>query len=522
MKTKTYKNQYVKALMIVVAFFLLSNIMTVAQTIDTDFRNRNLKLLDHVNERLELIKQTKKDPINIFKELSDTGKILKEIAPSFHQEIINSLESGDVLYGAQLTYLNRISALFVSIDYQLKKIAQSQNDLISALASLERYHNAYIIYLKFYRNKQFRRLVNAEDQSYSIERKQVKRQISKLIQRKKLRETRLKAEKHLNRSKRHPAFNLIYDKSYWRKWRMALKGQTLIDFGNSIKEEFVHNASGIFGNSMGAIRWRKGWMWEDHATREHIKSLLKPLDIITEKVGYTPTDFFIPGHFGHNAIWLGTEEDLKKLGIWNNEIIKPFQKQIQNGLNIIETDRSGTHLKSLRNFMNVDQFAILRFRSHHLDLNEKKGIKTIYEVALSQLGKSYDFNFDVETTDQLVCSELLYQSFGAINWPTEDYLGRTTISPDNVVSLALYDDSPLELVYYSESNKTGHIQLKDLDDLAADIGFVKSGHNYKVVKKKCHYEDRKTAARERGFIKTRVCKKHLDDLIYTPHPRVNY
>ena len=132
--------------------------------------------------------------------------------------------------------------------------------------------------------------------------------------------------------------------------------------------------------------------------------------------------------------------------------------------------------------------------------------------------ETYDFNFDVETTDKLVCSELLYQSFGDVNWPTEPYIGRTTISPDNVVSLALFDNPPIELVYYALQNKKGEVIYKDIDDLASDIGFVKKGDVYKRPYKVCKDEEvKRPGSRGRETINRRTCETRFEDLVYTPH-----
>lgn len=227
----------------------------------------------------------------------------------------------------------------------------------------------------------------------------------------------------------------------------------------------LHHASGAFGNTSGAIRWRKGFLFKNDAIVNEIQDNLRPLDVITEKTSFALTDKFIPGHFGHNAIWLGTKEQLVEIGLWESQYIKPFHAQIESGFSIIETDRSGTHLKRLDDFMNVDEFAILRLN------NLSNNYETYYQIALSQLGKKYDFNFDVESTDRLVCSELLYQTFSHVLWPTEKYLGRYTISPDNVVSLSLYQNSPLELVYYiAGKNKTEHL-YKTIEELRRDISF---------------------------------------------------
>jgi uncharacterized protein YycO len=68
-------------------------------------------------------------------------------------------------------------------------------------------------------------------------------------------------------------------------------------------------------------------------------------------------------------------------------------------------------------------------------------------MAFRQVGKKYDFNFDVNTTDKIVCSELAYISFPAIDWPTDEVLGRHSISPDNVAQMA-WQNVPLSVVMF--------------------------------------------------------------------------
>jgi hypothetical protein len=52
--------------------------------------------------------------------------------------------------------------------------------------------------------------------------------------------------------------------------------------------------------------------------------------------------------------------------------------------------------------------------------------------AFAQIGKEYDFNFDVESDRRIVCSELAYVVFTDVDWPTSSVLGRYSISPDQV------------------------------------------------------------------------------------------
>jgi len=73
-------------------------------------------------------------------------------------------------------------------------------------------------------------------------------------------------------------------------------------------------------------------------------------------------------------------------------------------------------------------------------------------LAFRQVGKEYDFNFDVNTTEKIVCSELAYVCFPQIDWPTEKTVGRHTISPDNVANLC-WNNVPLQLITFYHDGK---------------------------------------------------------------------
>jgi hypothetical protein len=82
------------------------------------------------------------------------------------------------------------------------------------------------------------------------------------------------------------------------------------------------------------------------------------------------------------------------------------------------------------------------------------------------LGKKYDFNFDVNTTDKIVCSELAYVSFPSIDWPTQKTLGRYNISPDNVAQLA-WNNVPLKLIllYHDGQLVDETVQVEKMKEL---------------------------------------------------------
>ena len=216
--------------------------------------------------------------------------------------------------------------------------------------------------------------------------------------------------------------------------------------------------SGLFGNTIGLYESRKGKLYGDEEAKKNIQSVLQPLDILLEKTPFRLTDNLIPGHFGHVAIWTGTEAELVDIGVWDEQLIKQYAENINGNSNpdskddhqIIEALRNGVQLSTLEHFLNIDDFAILR--PIFDEENEKELTKEALMMAFRQIGKKYDFNFDVNTTDKIVCSELAYISFPSVDWPTEKTLGRYSISPDNVAQLA-WNNLPLKLVIFYHDGK---------------------------------------------------------------------
>lgn len=499
-----------KIFLLVIVFLLSQNVALgsdvykVQSKIDSALKNSKLKI--------ELAHQLTRD--------------FATVAVPFHKSLVFDLEQGNPLTGAQLTSLHGLVSSFISLAYRIEREFEQREDgfekLIYGVTLLELIRNTYI---QAFRNKKLRVLLNDKDSSFGIEKNELKKYLLNVLNKDFIDKVEVlytfyskeASEKLANTWKGHSRVIEKIRNNEFLKFREFILNSTASDWGREFSKFVVHHLSGGFGNGAGSIKWRRGHLENNQLVIDKIKATIRPLDIITEKAGFALTDTFIPGHFGHNAIWLGNERELVGMGIWD-DLPVIIKEGIKNGKNILETDRSGTHLKSLEKFMNVDEFAILRFKE---GIIQKGQVRKVYKVAVSQLGKKYDFNFDVETTDRLVCSELLYQSFGKINWPTEKYLGRTTISPDNVGSLLLYKNSPLEMIYFVAGTKTGSYE-KDLFNFANDIGFKTTSSGFlkprevctvRTIKRPGGFMQRGTS-RKRETINLKSCKTVFDELIY--------
>ena len=377
----------------------------------------------------------------------------RNFSEELNTDVIDRINRDITIIGQDLTIINKSVKYFMHLNSrmlslsspftpdEIKKLddtlittneVESRENLLWYTIQLSVINDYLLGYRHWMKNQKFRRIVNAEDSSYKIKRNEFKKYIHSLLSR--------KHQKILHRASkgfdnfptwrsRHRTRNSLFatlekeiegqaaktfvsTKKPAKKLRKELRKAYRKDGFKNFWTFSLHHISGFIGNIAGAIKWRKGWLYKRDDVNKEIYSHLEPLDMITEKTPFILTDTLIPGHFGHNAIWLGTKEQLIAYGLWNHPRIKPVQHLIEKGYSIIESDRKDTHLKRLEDFMKVDEFAIMRNKK--VFTKNKKQVERVYDVALSQLGKTYDFNFDVETTDKLVCSELLYQPFGHV------------------------------------------------------------------------------------------------------------
>lgn len=196
--------------------------------------------------------------------------------------------------------------------------------------------------------------------------------------------------------------------------------------------------SQFFGNTVGRVQTRSGklkFMAQDPVLMKALKSELKPLDVLLEKTPFRLTDYFIPGFYGHVAIWLGPPEEWgswpvlhegKRIPLIAHPLVLKLIPQLEEDRFVVEALRiPGVTMNPLEAFMDVDDLLILR-AERLADPGE------LILSTLKQVGKPYDFNFDVETQREIVCSELAYVVFTDEDWPTERSLGRYTIGPDQV------------------------------------------------------------------------------------------
>ena len=131
---------------------------------------------------------------------------------------------------------------------------------------------------------------------------------------------------------------------------------------------------------------------------------LKPGDIMVRGYSNYLDGFFIPGFFSHAGLYLG---ETKKADLVMPEIIeKSFYEGKQA---VIHSMAEGVFMEDVINFCKCDFLIILRRNQQiepGVDFNED--FKKVYQKAMKNLGKGYDFKFDFSNIGNLSCTEFVF------------------------------------------------------------------------------------------------------------------
>ena len=203
--------------------------------------------------------------------------------------------------------------------------------------------------------------------------------------------------------------------------------------GNDRMKDLVYDASHVgsyaFGNTVGAFNQKR----DQKKNAEMLLPYLKPFDIIVSKSPQHLTDQFIPGYFGHAAIWFGDDITKRRyqhsVKMYNQILAKTVRKSM------VEALRSGVQVSSLEDFADGEVYAIIRIK----DLTEEQKAQII-ESTRQQIGKPYDFNFDIESSEAITCTELVFLATDFIDWKVRHTFGRFTLSPDDLLNTAIEND----------------------------------------------------------------------------------
>ena len=132
-----------------------------------------------------------------------------------------------------------------------------------------------------------------------------------------------------------------------------------------------------------------------------VLNLVKPGDVFVTRHDDAMSNLFLPGFWPHAALYLGTSEDLERMGI-------ALPAGEAGGHWFLESKKDGVRIRPAEETLQVDAFVVLRPPLERSDLTDA------IRRAVEPCGKPYDFLFDFRTADRMVCTEVIYRGFHGI------------------------------------------------------------------------------------------------------------
>lgn len=210
-----------------------------------------------------------------------------------------------------------------------------------------------------------------------------------------------------------------------------------------------------------------------HKQLREIKSILHPGDVIFRRNESQLTNIAISGFWKHSGIYIGGLDEIndffgrmemtdgKKPGEYIADHYPRVFRDLRHHRNmVIEAVGEGVTINPLNHFANADYFAAIRPQ-----LSKEELFKSILK-SFDFFGTEYDFFFDFQSDDALVCSELIYKSFKPPSNDVANYFrmkifdDKPFLSPNEIVTQVCNQNDSVSsmfsfVTFYSGDEQTG-------------------------------------------------------------------
>jgi hypothetical protein len=165
--------------------------------------------------------------------------------------------------------------------------------------------------------------------------------------------------------------------------------------------------------------------------RARALALARPGDIFVTRHDDALSNLFLPGHWPHAALHLGSPEQREALGV---KLAPPLERRLAGEIRFLEAKKDGVLLRPADDTLAVDAFVILRpplGREH---------LATALTRALDHADKPFDFSFDFRKTERLACTELVYRAYhhcGPVSFSLIEVSARPCLPAEELISQAL-------------------------------------------------------------------------------------
>ena len=212
---------------------------------------------------------------------------------------------------------------------------------------------------------------------------------------------------------------------------LAFLGHAVRRTGASARQQALFTALETGGRLASELRdhWTPDRI--DDASRCALDELLRPGDVLVTRHDHAFTNLFLPGYWPHAALYIGSEDDRRRMQI---ELDPERDARWIGDRRVLEALKDGVLFRPLEETLAVDAVAVIRPQ-----LDEAELAQAITRAADHE-GKLYDFDFDFFRSDRLVCTEVIYRAYdglGPMRLPLTERSGRPTLSAEDLLDLAV-------------------------------------------------------------------------------------
>ena len=227
------------------------------------------------------------------------------------------------------------------------------------------------------------------------------------------------------------------------RWRTRLD-QIVRWLGRTIFLKPTYGVQKLSSSMMADVYVRRGHQPQLPAKIvQSLESVARPGDVFLVRKEFAITNYFLPGHWPHAALYLGTPEELQRMQVNANvsdERWNTLQAAAQSscphptGRCVLEAMKDGVNLRCWNSPLGSDSIVVLRPKVSESEIGGSLARGLTHE------GKSYDFDFNFGNSDRLVCTEVVYRAYdgvGEMDFPLIRRAGRPTLSGADLIDMAL-------------------------------------------------------------------------------------
>lgn len=205
---------------------------------------------------------------------------------------------------------------------------------------------------------------------------------------------------------------------------------------------------------------------------------LLPGDVILQRRNWYLSNMGIPGFWTHAAMYVGTIDEMNEyfkdiLPLENcskiENCINNYDDVADGNSSVLEAIGPGVVFQTLEESAHADYLVVLR-----PNLNKTEKFAAVVRV-FEDRGKPYDYDFDFETRDELVCSELIYDAYrNSIDFSLTVQNGRLMFSPTDIAQKFAQErntsNESFTFVYFLDGNEgDGRAYVKSEDDFVRTL-----------------------------------------------------